>query len=102
MIGQILKTGENKMSTELGYGFGKILYTLIYPPKQRRRVVEFLYALSVNKSHRWIQFPMIVHNNNLWITERQANWLISMVKGKMKLDLMLEPVVIDYQSNSNK
>jgi hypothetical protein len=53
--------------------------------KSKSKVMEFISGLSENNSHRWIPFHMVSELGHLWVTERQANWLVSMVKSRMKV-----------------
>ena len=54
--------------------------------KGKSAVLDFIFALSTNPSHRWIPFQMVFELSHLWITERQANWLVSMVATRAKND----------------
>jgi len=71
--------------------FGKELWK-IKVEKDKKRTYEYLEALSMNPSHRWIPFMMIVKLDHILATERQVQWIASLCKTRAKVNVTFEKV----------
>ncbi len=68
----------------MAQGFGKGLYKIEGLTKP---IKDYITALSLNPSHRWIPIDMVLVLGHIWVTERQTQWLQTMVKVKVKKDI---------------
>jgi len=73
--------------------FGKELWKLEIA-KEKKRTHEFLEALSLNPSHRWIPFTMIAKLGHILATERQVQWIRSLCKSRIKVDVQFTRVTL--------
>lgn len=83
---------QNEVVIGANSGKNKLLYKAVFG-KNKTAILDYAETLAMNPSHRWITFPILVNLSHLWITKRQANWLVSMVHTKLQAkDFSLELV----------
>lgn len=80
----------------MSVNFGKELWK-VKVEKEKKRTYEFLEALSLNPSHRWIPFTMISKLNHILATERQIQWIRSICKSRIKVNVTFERVTLNPQ-----
>jgi hypothetical protein len=72
-----------KKATEfVGRNNNTHVYQLVFNPQDEKVVQESILGLAMNPSHRWVQYKLVVACNVLYITNRQARWLVEYFESK--------------------
>ena len=64
-----------------------------------KRIKEYIESLSLMSSNSWIPYVMVHVDNKIWCTERQARWIQTMVKVKVKKDITFTRLYVGESEN---
>lgn len=81
---------------QLGMNEKREVWDIVYDGENQLKVIiEQLCKFGLNPSHRWIPLKLVLTHNTLFITKRQANWLVDVMEDK-KITFALKARKVKY------
>lgn len=71
-----------KQERQVGINDLREVYDLVYDNANRKAIIEEVGKIAFNPSHRWVTYKLVLTKNCVYVTNRQARWLVEYFESK--------------------
>lgn len=75
-----MATKEN--TKQIGMNDKRNVYEMVYDDGIKKAIIEEMGKIAFNPSHRWMPYKLVLSHNIVYVTDRQARWILDYFESK--------------------